>query len=433
LDEIGQNWTNEIQVDEICHHDGSEGMTLSDFLKILYKYYGNGEQTATFVRNLFYAAIDNAYELFPDDSLPQKLYNGNNVIGKITAKKILPNLNREAFINYLDNLTDDAILNLCIDFGIAPPDINVVTDVEAKVFGKIYEMLVSYVNNAGKKAYRFASSSQIQLWDNAYTLDISQEHDVYGLREVRENEKTTLSMLIEADGKCPLCRNSLLRDKNGKNIDNYVITYIYPVSPTAEVAITLAKVKKISVNLDSSYNRIALCPECSSAYQADTSVDEYNRLAALKKNMLTYNTARARVDDAKIEQEIEEVVRRLAVANPSDYMDLNYDAVSVEDKILRDNTLFFQKVFNNVVERFNCIKDIFNQLSHEHRLNFEEVATEMRLAFMKADKDGLPQEQVFELLVEKIRGSSHSLSTSACEAVIAFFVQDCEVFDVIAK
>jgi hypothetical protein len=72
-------------------------------------------------------------------------------------------------------------------------------------------------------------------------------------------------------------------------------------------------------------------------------------------------------------------------------------------------------------------------LSLENKLNFEEIASEMRLAFLKADKDELMQEQVFEVLVEKIRGGNRSLTISACEAVIAFFVQDCEVFNVTAK
>ena len=411
-------------------------MTLSEFLKMLYKYYGNNEQMAAFVRGLFSAAIDDACELFPDDSLPQKLYNGNSSVSKNIAKKISPNLKRESFVNFLDKLTDDAILNLCKDFEFVPPDVSDMAAVEMNVFGKVYEMFVSYVDNAGNKAYRFISSTatgQMVMWNQAASIEIAKEHGVYKLPEVRESENTTLSLLIETNGKCPFCRKSLLRDKDGRSIDNYAITHIYPAAPTAETAEELAGVKKLSTKLESSYNKIALCPQCSATYQTDTSLDEYNRLVALKKDMLTYSTARERVDDAMIEQEIEEVVRRLAVANPNHYTDLNYDVVSVEDKIPRDNTLFFQKVFNNVVERFNCIKDIFNQLSSEHRLNFEEVASEMRLAFLKADKDGLPQEQVFEILVEKIRGSNRSLSTSACEAVVAFFVQDCEVFNVIFK
>ena len=408
---------------------GLGSMTLSEFLKILYKYYGNGEQTATFVRSLFIAIVDDkAYELLPDDSLPQKLYNGNAVIGKTTAKKITPNLNRESFINYLDKLTDDSILKLCKDLGITPPIINDVDDVTENVYGKIYDAFVSYVDNPGIKTYKYNFNSQQQL--SIYDVEAAKELGVFGLRET---ENTKIALLIETDGKCPLCRKSLIRDKNGNNVSSYVVTYIFPLNPTAEEARELASVKKLNSNLYSSHNKTVLCPECSASYQTNMTVDEYNRLAALKEGMLTYDKARSRVDDTAIEQEIEEVVRRLAVANPSDYTELKYEAVSVADKIPKDNALFFQKIFNNVVERFNCIKDIFNQLNGEQRLNFEEVASEMRLAFLKANKDGLPQEQVFEILVGKIRGSNRSLSISACEAVVAFFVQDCEVFDAVTK
>ncbi|GHU95583.1 hypothetical protein FACS1894208_08650 [Clostridia bacterium] len=72
-------------------------------------------------------------------------------------------------------------------------------------------------------------------------------------------------------------------------------------------------------------------------------------------------------------------------------------------------------------------------MSLANRLNFDEVAVEIHLAFLKADKDGLSQEQIFEILVNKIRGGNLTLTVTACEAVIAFFVQNCEVFNVITE
>jgi hypothetical protein len=65
-------------------------MTLSEFLKILYKYYGNDGQTADFVRGLFAASVDvgENYDIFPDNSLPQKLFNGNKCISKTLAKRL---------------------------------------------------------------------------------------------------------------------------------------------------------------------------------------------------------------------------------------------------------------------------------------------------------------------------------------------------------
>jgi hypothetical protein len=66
-------------------------------------------------------------------------------------------------------------------------------------------------------------------------------------------------------------------------------------------------------------------------------------------------------------------------------------------------------------------------------LDFEEVASEIRLAFIKANKDKLTQEQIFEVLVEKLRGGNRTLTVTACEAVVAFFVQNCEVFNAITQ
>jgi hypothetical protein len=74
----GRNWTKPLnrysakkkqtsraQARRMLHGMGSDGMTLSEFLKILYKYYGNDGQTAAFVRYLFAAIDGDADDLFP--------------------------------------------------------------------------------------------------------------------------------------------------------------------------------------------------------------------------------------------------------------------------------------------------------------------------------------------------------------------------------
>lgn len=410
-------------------------MSLSEFLKILYRYYGNDGLTADFVRGLFSAAVDMGAntELFPDDSVPQKLYNGNSHITKPLAKKMSPCLNRDQFIDYLDNLTTDSIANLNAELGFPdiddPGDMTIVYD---ELFAGIYDVFISYVKNAGKN-YIWSGISKGQLTLDDYGSETSAELSVMGLPRLPSDANTVLSLLMETSGKCPLCKKPLLRDKNGIGVGGYLITDIYPADIVAETADELAGVEKLSVDLTSAYNKIALCIDCALKYKTKTTKDEYNSLATLKKELLKYSSAREKVDDAKIEQEIEEVVRRLANANPDEYADLSYDAVSVAEKIHKSNAMFFQKVFINVVEYFNCISEIFGQLSAESRLNFEEVASEIRLAFFKADKDELTQEQIFEVLVDKIRGGNRALTVSACEAVVAFFVQDCEVFNVIAK
>lgn len=410
-------------------------MTLSEFLKILYKYYGNDGQTAGFVRGLFTAAVDIGAddELFADDSLPQKLYNGNKHLSKSVAKKMTPCLNKDNFVKYLDELTVDSIVNLNAEFGFPdmydPGDMTEVYDV---LYGKLYEIFVSYVTNAGKN-HRWAGGAEAQLTITNFSMEASGEIGVFGLPSLPSGANNVIALLVEVSGKCPKCKRSLFKDKDGNVVDVYQITEIYPSAPNEKTALELAGVKKLSEDLNSAYNGIVLCADCSRSYATNTTKAEYEKMFALKKELIMFNSAQNKVDDTKIEQEIEDVVRAIASADPKDYAELKYEAVSVAEKIPMKDAMFYRKVFRNVVEYFNCVRATFNQMNLANRLNFEEVAGEIRLAFLKADKDGLTREQIFELLVDKIRGGNRALTVSACEAVIAFFVQNCEVFNVITE
>ncbi|GHU95584.1 hypothetical protein FACS1894208_08660 [Clostridia bacterium] len=331
---------------------------MSEFLKILYKYYGNDGQTAAFVRGLFVAAVDigTDNDLFPDDSLPQKLYNGSANLSKRVAKKMTPCLNKDKFINYLDALTTDSIIELNTEFVF--PDIydpGDMTAVCSTLYGKLYDIFVSYIDNAGKN-YSWTSSAKNQLTIDGYSMVAGDEIGVFGLPTLPSGANTVLSLLVEVSGKCPLCKKSLLRDKGDSGVGAYQIAEIYPTKPTEKTALELAGVKKLSDNLDTAYNKIALCTDCARNYATDTVKAEYVKLYALKKELLMFNSAQNKVDDARIEQEIEDVVRVIVAADPKDFAELSYEAASIAEKIPMTNAMFFRKVFRNVVEYFDCVK-----------------------------------------------------------------------------
>ena len=98
-------------------------MTLSKFLQTLEKYYrGEAPTTGDYVRALFSVAVNEGKGegIFPDVSLPQKLYNGNMPkIRKPTANKIVPYINKMRFINYLNELSIDSVDSMKSDFGYA--------------------------------------------------------------------------------------------------------------------------------------------------------------------------------------------------------------------------------------------------------------------------------------------------------------------------
>jgi hypothetical protein len=84
------------------------------------------------------------------------------------------------------------------------------------VYGRIFEVFVSYVN-AGKKDYTFpVFGSQLSIPES--NAEFSKELGAFGLRDTSERSGT-LALLIETNGKCSLCRKSLLHDKNGGSVE----------------------------------------------------------------------------------------------------------------------------------------------------------------------------------------------------------------------
>ena len=85
-----------------------------------------------------------------------------------------------------------------------------------------------------------------------------------------------------------------------------------------------------------------------------------------------------------------------------------------------------------VAAYFVQINDILHDYGHEGVINYDLFCTQVKLGFKKLKRRELPQSVIFENLVKWLAESTHE-ETEPCEAVIAYFVQKCEVFDVIAE
>ena len=94
-------------------------MELSNYLKMLYSYVGDGKNEVDYMRELFDHLIDDTdpdvvnplYDLTPD--YINRIYNGTAKLAKSRATKILTNLDELKYANYInDKLTIDANLNL---------------------------------------------------------------------------------------------------------------------------------------------------------------------------------------------------------------------------------------------------------------------------------------------------------------------------------
>jgi hypothetical protein len=72
-------------------------------------------------------------------------------------------------------------------------------------------------------------------------------------------------------------------------------------------------------------------------------------------------------------------------------------------------------------------------MEREGILNFEDVANDVQRSYRKLSSIGLKQEEIFTQLVEWFKKKGKARSSLACEIIVAFFVQNCEVFHALTQ
>ena len=61
------------------------------------------------------------------------------------------------------------------------------------------------------------------------------------------------------------------------------------------------------------------------------------------------------------------------------------------------------------------------------------LSEQIRSCFIKMSKVKAEKTQIFEYMVKWIKERTNVKSQEACEAIVAYFVQNCEVFNEIAE
>lgn len=376
-------------------------MRFCDFAKILYSFMGDGRKPSDFIVSL----VDNIMtdplsdedakkvkdcEYNPIASLFEntrnQIYNGKRDIEKKKATFILGRLDKQKFEDCIAALSDDAILSLCEKLKVQGVE-STKDDLPQKCADIFAQILTA--STIGSKEL----------------TPINGTHGDYNLR-----------LLIESKGYCQNygCNEPLLVMKNGKSLERYNITQISVDKPK-----------------DAFDNLIALCPKCHSEYVLAPSENETKRLLEIKSSLMRDATAMESASEVKIEAGIADVIHKIA-SPPGELIPLNYEPVAVADKIEPQNRMLLTKTLFHVSTYFNYVKEIFKQTSKEGQLRFEAFSAQVHLCYLKERDNGLPQQDIYAALVEWLKTATNG-NRDACEIVIAYFVQNCEVFDAITK
>lgn len=159
------------------------------------------------------------------------------------------------------------------------------------------------------------------------------------------------------------------------------------------------------------------------------------RILKIKKELLETNKVREELATEEIEEELISIIEQMSKITDKDIEKaaLKYKGIRVANKIEDEYCLLRRKVAFNVCAYYGFIKENMKILSEQKRLNFDLVASEVKTAYLKAMQNTDDKVLVFNMLVEWINSKIVQASKEACEIMVSFFVQNCEVFDEISE
>ena len=143
------------------------------------------------------------------------------------------------------------------------------------------------------------------------------------------------------------------------------------------------------------------------------------------------NSARDDISLDKLDGDIEAVLRAVHDLKTEDDAVLRLDPLAVDRKIT-DNRLK-SRVRGDVLTSYKGVNDVIDRLSGEHLIEPTRFARQIRRVFEDADAQGLSQRQIYDLLTEKLDVLSGRHYKTACEVIVSYFIQRCEVFNEIAE
>lgn len=408
-------------------------MKFSELLAILNCYIGQEKSQLDFMYLCFQlvmaspfteedSALEENDDYYPfskktDVSAAKKVYSGERPLAKTTARFVKGHFEGSGLASAIDEMDDVVKENFCNDL---------------KKHGIICD--IDSVGNVVSSLFLQFVEAAIDENDTIHT-GLSASAEIRAESGDATNQDTLF--LIEVGNKCPLCNAPLLvRNGKGKSVKRYKITQIFPDNISRNLYLAFGRHLQIHGNYNHPDNLIAVCTECSTDYLSEPTEEEFLHLLEIKKSLLQRNKLLQGLDDVGLESEISEAINGMInIDKAGELAELRMDALKVRQKIEPTNKLLIDSVTDDVTHYYSYIEGLFADIDGKQSGTFDRIASEVRLAYQKIKNEGLSQEAVFEYMADwlKKKLSVGRRNDMAINAVISFFVQNCEVFDEISE
>lgn len=255
------------------------------------------------------------------------------------------------------------------------------------------------------------------------------EADPYLIARKDPTEAEIRLYLKEVDFRCPLC-GVVLQSRNQVKLSHkrFEIAHIYPNRPTILQYEALRGVERLGDDSEAFENKIALCKPCHSTQDFHTTLAEYNKLLNIKKGYLLDTVLNDLTTSLGLEKQIEDVISKLTKVPGDELVDLNYSPVNLTKKFSSSDALLKTKIWGYVSVYYTFIRDEFRTLDGKNGFLIKVLCDQIKACFLKINTGTDDKVVIFNHIVKWIKEKTLSTSTEACEAVVAYFVQNCEVF-----
>ena len=314
------------------------------------------------------------------------------------AKHIAGDLDLGTFAEFVHLDADDSITHLCETFNDTCPSIT-----ESTYGIELAERFQAIINEAAK-GKRKTKKKKTELMAPAKNQSLA----------ISAKEKYGVFLVAEAGSICP---NDGLKPLFAYGDGHTGLIYDVAVIDPNEPA-------------DDPNNLIALCPECAAKYAALRTPLDILRMQNIKKALLDAYEDQEFEADQHIQEGVQKVIEKIPSMHMQADADLNYDPVPVRQKIKMDNLMLYLKAKTHVNVYYKDVHEAFKKMGREGKLRFKPFCQQVKYMYVTFRDKGYDQDKIYYEMTKWLHEATKE-EWGSCEVIISYFIQKCEVFDVI--
>ena len=407
-------------------------LCFSTYASILVKGKARTTSQVELIRALF-GCLPNHFDAFDDAGISDIVNGKKNVPDDdvILAKSCDPRTVsvslKDGFLKLLDNNKKGCIVLALKDVIRQDSDLNDDTQIElingitkaaflqrdtlvyADLLAGLFLYVLIYTQNHSSRAFAKQITDD---YLNGFkpSADSIAFLDSYGdapdLKSVElPTDAHTAALLAEAESKCIRCGR--------------------PIAVGGDNAVKRATLVTLPDGTD-----IVTCADCACVVAA---MNEAEQKALTEKQMAARELNRIRDDIAieRIDGDIEAVLRSVDQLDEDDNTELRLDPLTIDKKVSEKRLR--EHIRTDVLSLYPGVNEILDRLAGEGRINPTRFARQIRRIFENAASPVLSERKIYDLIVDKLNTVSGGRYKTACEVIVSYFVQRCEVFNEIAE